>query len=48
MKKSMENKIAFVKSNAEGQFITKETNSIVWWGVVSIILIILTFQDLFG
>ncbi|MFS0750980.1 hypothetical protein [Oceanobacillus sp. 1P07AA] len=55
MKKAMENKLAFIKSNAENQNVTKETNSIVrWivgvfsWGLVSIFLIILTFQDLFG
>ncbi|GLO67041.1 MULTISPECIES: hypothetical protein [Oceanobacillus] len=54
-KKSMENKIAFIKSNVVDQNVTKVTNSVIWWivgvfgwGLISIILITLTFQDLFG
>ncbi|WP_011066767.1 hypothetical protein [Oceanobacillus iheyensis] len=55
MKKPMENKLAFIKSNTEDPNVTKDTYSIVWWvvgatswGIVSIILITLTFQEFFG
>lgn len=55
MKKSMESKLAFIKTNIEGEESSRKAKSIVWWivsttawGIVSMILIVWWFHNHFG
>lgn len=55
MKKSMESKLAFIKTHMENEESSINTKSVVWWiistvawGIVSIILIVWSFHIHFG
>ncbi|MGG4345113.1 hypothetical protein [Paenibacillus lautus] len=55
MKKSMESKLAFIKTNIEDEESSRKAKSIVWWivsttawGIVSMILIVWWFHNHFG
>lgn len=55
MKKGMENKLAFLTENVEHGESASKSKSIIWWivgatvwGIVSIILIVLTFHHYFS
>ena len=55
LKKSMESKLAFIIANMESEESSTKTKSIIWWivsaaawGIVSIILIVWSFQNHFG
>ena len=55
MKKSMESKVAFIKSNMEDEGNLSKAKSVIrwiWsitaWGIVSIFLVVLCFHNYFG
>ena len=55
MKKGMENKLAFITANMEGEESSTKAKSIIWWivsttawGIVSMILIVWWFHNHFG
>ncbi|MEO4052932.1 hypothetical protein [Solibacillus sp. CAU 1738] len=55
MKKTIESKLAFIKANMDSEESSRNTKSIIWWiisvvawGIVSMILIVLVFFNYFG
>lgn len=55
MKKRMESKLASIKANGESQESSAKARSIIWWiggttawGVVSMFLIVMSFQSYLG
>lgn len=55
LKKSMENKLAYITANNEVEDSSEKAKSIIWWivsvtvwGMVSIILVVWWFQTRFG
>lgn len=55
MKKRMESRVAFLKSNTESEGDFSKANPVIWWiwgtvawGIVSMFLVVRCFQNYFG